>query len=790
MTRVLLQLDYYMSAQFAGVALALKHGLYNDAGLDVTVLPLCPPGQEPAAILAAQALNPQAVCVGSIEQNVLVPYTMQHGADGLVACAAMFGRSPLCLAALPNAKSHPGFIVGAHEDTVELLRRLLPKASVVCVERADKLALLRSGALDAVQIYDCMENQTLASELATGDVLTVVPFEAYDEDAALGYAQVLFSTDNTLQCQREPLRRFLNATFEGWRLAITTPAVAAAAVLELQPHGVDHFVPTTEFTTEAVRRCCEYVKRTSAGEMLGVIDPHHWEEANAWLSAGVVSPRGGTADDGGSVDGRWPRLDRSLWAADPRLMLGSRLAARILPATRKLASEAQAKLGRRPRLVVVTLGSLPLGGTHVEATERLELIGVADGSWFCKPSAGAAAGVQVEEMWLPHDASTESVAALLRLLVLEQGDDIDGIQLMWPLPPHVDAAHVTAQIPLHLDVDGCHYLGLMNCAGGACAVANGGHGNGRDLLHNAPVTASAVIRLLDAHGVAISGRRCVVVGRSKLCGAPIGFMLNARGGLVTTAYSQTTRDELRRVCLSAEILVVCAGVPGLIEGTMVAQGAVVINVGTTLVDGKLVPDIPADLVELAHARLIASCPNGIGPLSLSVLLHQTAASAVRRVPKPLGAEPTTPTLSPAAIDAWLSSHRQWKLAPRRLVGPNGGGTPLPPPLEVLSQSFHFASYPSATSFAARLTEDAERTNHHPNLSIVHSCTEGVDVTVEYFTYAVKGLTRFDTEAAERAQQIYESHTLRAMTATTERLMAGGQGVLQPVAAGVESRARL
>ena len=105
-TDVLLQLDYYMSAQFAGVAVAMAHGLYADAKLNVRLSPECPPGEEPQAVLAQQAAAPEALVVGTIEQNVLAPYAAAHGPDKVTAVAAMFGASPLCLAALPAGQSN------------------------------------------------------------------------------------------------------------------------------------------------------------------------------------------------------------------------------------------------------------------------------------------------------------------------------------------------------------------------------------------------------------------------------------------------------------------------------------------------------------------------------------------------------------------------------------------------------------------------------------------------------------------------------------------------------------
>ena len=763
-TAVALQLDYFMSAQFAGVAVALRRGLYKAAQLDVSLLPECPPGAEPQHVLAAQAVRPEALCVGTIEQNVLAPWVAAAAApapdDGVTAVGAMFGRSPLCLAALPATAEHGGGAapifagagaaprVGAHEDTVALLQRLLPRATVIDVPRADKLKMLRAGELDAVQIYDCMEAIALQRELGEGAALRLAPFDTLASGSGdgggddggsgvtLGYAQTVFAPTAALRegdVRRGAMRRFMTATFEGWRLAIDDPAGAAVDVLALQPRGIDHFDASADSVAEAVRRCCGYVKRTSAGGMLGVIDPAQWDSANRWLLGPAAAARA-------------PSLEPALWVPDARLMLGSRLAPVLLAQAKAMAARAGARLGRRPRLCVVTVGVAPLGAEHRDGARRLEVVGIPDASWFDKPAAGAAVGIDVEELSVPVEgATTKHLIAVLR----DVSERADGIQLMWPLPPQVDAAAVYAAVPLELDADGCSWLAQMELAGGQRAVLSGQ----RELLHKAPVTAAAVIRLLDHHDEPIAGKRVLVVGRSRLCGSPLAFMFGARGALVTSAHSQTTPADLQAACLEADIVVPCVGRPGLIAASWIKPGAVVVNVGTTFVDGTLVPDIPADIAELAHAKRVSSCPNGVGPLSCAVLLLQTAACALERAPKPVGAVAATPALSAAAMDAWVAAHPGWALANRQL-----GGQSPPPTTTVLRRSFHFPSYPRAATFVASAAAAAEQANHHPNLSIVHSCTEGVDVAVELFTYATNSVTAFDIEAAATINTIFGEQT--------------------------------
>ena len=200
--RVLFQLDSPMSTQFAGVALALRQGLYRAAGVSVELLPGVSVGGElDVVVRRQQELGSDATLLGTTEQNILVPNVVAgHAVQGF---AAMFGSSPLALAALPNrapalaaalqervdAAVMP-LRVGAHADTIALLERLVPEGvKVVEVGREDKLEMLRAGSLDAVQIYDVMESLRLQRDLGAPPVV----LRLAELGAELGYAQVLFA---------------------------------------------------------------------------------------------------------------------------------------------------------------------------------------------------------------------------------------------------------------------------------------------------------------------------------------------------------------------------------------------------------------------------------------------------------------------------------------------------------------------------------------------------------------------------------------------------------------------
>jgi ABC-type nitrate/sulfonate/bicarbonate transport system substrate-binding protein len=183
--RVSVLLDYYPSAQFAGLHVANRLGLFRKKGLELNLLP--PPGaggDEPALVCNMQrafdkesggcaAETPQLV-IGTVEQNVLIP-AVARGVQSK-AFATIFQRSPLALAALPGTKLGSGADlhgkrIGMHVDSIELMCSLMALSSstaqVVQVQRAQKVQDLISGKVDAIQIYDCMVRQLIRTTSTT-----------------------------------------------------------------------------------------------------------------------------------------------------------------------------------------------------------------------------------------------------------------------------------------------------------------------------------------------------------------------------------------------------------------------------------------------------------------------------------------------------------------------------------------------------------------------------------------------------------------------------------------------
>ncbi|QYN37008.1 bifunctional 5,10-methylenetetrahydrofolate dehydrogenase/5,10-methenyltetrahydrofolate cyclohydrolase [Pseudonocardia sp. DSM 110487] len=268
---------------------------------------------------------------------------------------------------------------------------------------------------------------------------------------------------------------------------------------------------------------------------------------------------------------------------------GRELAAGLRARTAETAA-ALAAAGTPPRLAVV--------------------VATADESsaWYVRSIAKAAAGVGIgcDVVDLGADASTAEIRTSLHRL----SDDaaVHGIILQTPLPPGVDVADLTPAIAPAKDVDGANPASLGRLAAGLPAFA--------------PATAEAVLALLDHHGVALSGRHAVVVGRSTVVGKPAAHLLLDRDATVTICHSRTR--DLPAITRQADVLVAAVGRAGLITAEHVSPGTVVIDVGTNpTADGGLVGDVDPGI----SAAGLTPVPGGVGPVTTALLLQHTIHAA-------------------------------------------------------------------------------------------------------------------------------------------------------------------
>jgi methylenetetrahydrofolate dehydrogenase (NADP+) / methenyltetrahydrofolate cyclohydrolase len=224
-----------------------------------------------------------------------------------------------------------------------------------------------------------------------------------------------------------------------------------------------------------------------------------------------------------------------------------------------------------------------------------------------KHEAAEAAGIQAIDKRLSADTGQDEVEALVR--ELNEDDSIDGILVQTPLPDQIDEPSVMRAIDPMKDVDGLHPLNAGQLFFGAPTFA--------------PATPLGIMRLLAEYGVELSGARAVVVGRSLIVGRPVALLLLHENATVTICHSRT--DDLARQTLDADVLVVAAGLPGIVTAEMVKAGAAVVDVGINRTDAGLVGDVDPGAAEIA--ALMTPVPGGVGPMTIAMLLQNTVRAA-------------------------------------------------------------------------------------------------------------------------------------------------------------------
>jgi methylenetetrahydrofolate dehydrogenase (NADP+)/methenyltetrahydrofolate cyclohydrolase len=217
----------------------------------------------------------------------------------------------------------------------------------------------------------------------------------------------------------------------------------------------------------------------------------------------------------------------------------------------------------------------------------------------------AEVGVDTRRIDLPADAPAERVYRAVEALGTDP--DVTALFVQVPLPSRVDEAAVRARVPPEKDVDCFAHANVGRLAAGDPRVR--------------PVTALAVDRLLSAHDVEVAGRDAVVVGRTTAIGAPIAHLLCRRDATVTVCHSRTR--DLGAKTRAGDLLVTAAGAPGLVDGSMVSEGVVVVDVSANRVDGDVVGDVDAASVG-EKAAATTPVPGGVGPLTMACLLHNVA----------------------------------------------------------------------------------------------------------------------------------------------------------------------
>ncbi|MEG2596828.1 MAG: bifunctional methylenetetrahydrofolate dehydrogenase/methenyltetrahydrofolate cyclohydrolase FolD [Oscillospiraceae bacterium] len=194
---------------------------------------------------------------------------------------------------------------------------------------------------------------------------------------------------------------------------------------------------------------------------------------------------------------------------------------------------------------------------------------------------------------------------------LNNDEKVNGILVQLPLPKQIDEHRVLEAISPKKDVDAFHAVNV-----GKIMIGD------FDFL---PCTPSGCMELIDSTGVEISGKNCVVIGRSNIVGKPMAMLLLHRNGTVTICHSKT--QNLKDICKTADILVAAVGRAHFVTADMVKPGAVVIDVGMNrLENGKLCGDVDFEAVKDV-AGYITPVPGGVGPMTIATLMQNTVTAA-------------------------------------------------------------------------------------------------------------------------------------------------------------------
>jgi methylenetetrahydrofolate dehydrogenase (NADP+)/methenyltetrahydrofolate cyclohydrolase len=212
-----------------------------------------------------------------------------------------------------------------------------------------------------------------------------------------------------------------------------------------------------------------------------------------------------------------------------------------------------------------------------------------------------------------YEATMTEVDLLARVDALNHDDSIHGILVQLPLPAHIDAQKVIEAISPAKDVDGFHIA-----SAGALMTGMPGFW---------PCTPYGCMKMLESIGYDLKGKHAVVIGRSNIVGKPMALMLLQKDATVTVAHSRT--QNLKALTLQADVIVAAVGKRNVLTADMVKPGAVVLDVGMNRNDeGKLCGDVDFDGV-LEVAGYITPVPGGVGPMTITMLLVNTLASAQR-----------------------------------------------------------------------------------------------------------------------------------------------------------------
>ncbi len=276
-----------------------------------------------------------------------------------------------------------------------------------------------------------------------------------------------------------------------------------------------------------------------------------------------------------------------------KIINGKEISATIRAEIKAATEHLVATTGVRPGLAVIIVGEDPASQVYVRNKKR----------------ACDEVGFYSESYELPESTTQDELNALVDKL--NNNEKIHGILCQLPLPRHLDENEVIMRIDPKKDVDAFHPENVGKIMIGDYSFL--------------PCTPAGVMALLERSGIDVTGKECVVVGRSNIVGKPQAMLLLHANGTVTICHSRT--KNLAEVCRRADILVAAIGKADFFTADMVKEGAVVIDVGMNRrADGKLTGDVDFASVE-PKASYITPVPGGVGPMTITMLMQNTLTAA-------------------------------------------------------------------------------------------------------------------------------------------------------------------
>lgn len=271
-----------------------------------------------------------------------------------------------------------------------------------------------------------------------------------------------------------------------------------------------------------------------------------------------------------------------------------------------ISSQIRAELAEKARILKEKTGTVPGLAVIIVGEDPASQIYVRNKAKACEEL-----GFYSEVIRLAADTTQTELEELIDSL--NANSKIHGILLQLPLPKgsEIDEKQILLRISPDKDVDAFHPYNV-----GLISIGDYGF---------LPCTPAGVIELIERSGIEVSGKSCVVIGRSNIVGKPMAMLLLNKSGTVTVCHSRT--QNLKEICASADILVSAVGKADFVTADMVKDGAVVIDVGMNRnADGKLCGDVAFDEVA-PKCSYITPVPGGVGPMTITMLMRNTLYSA-------------------------------------------------------------------------------------------------------------------------------------------------------------------